>query len=133
MFAPPPDGPRELAFLESVTHPRIGERLRCQLAALAEQGSAEAIVLDVPLLAEGGWRVLCDKIVFVDAPRELRLARALARGWTREDFERREALQESLETKRKLADVVVDSSGHGESVSAQVERFWRTLHAAPPE
>ena len=59
VFAPPPDGPRELAYLESVTHPRIGERLRCQLAALAEQGSAEAIVLDVPLLAEGGWNEHC--------------------------------------------------------------------------
>ncbi len=133
VFAPPPEGPRELAFLEALTHPRIGEQLRRQLETLALQGSTKAIVLDVPLLAEGGWRALCDRIVYVDAPRELRLARALERGWTREDFERREALQESLETKRKLADVVIDSSGRGESVSAQVERFWRTLHDPSPQ
>jgi dephospho-CoA kinase len=127
VFAPPPAGPPELKYLEQLTHPKIGELVREQVTELGQQRRAAAIVLDVPLMFESGWNKFCDRIVFVDVPRELRSARALARGWTREDFERREAAQESLETKRKLADLVVDNSGSPESAQAQIERFWHSL------
>jgi len=132
VFAPPPDGPRELKALEQLTHPKIGALIREQMEKLQAQTTAAAIVLDVPLLIEAGWNKFCDKVVFVDAPRELRLARAAARGWTEADFARREATQESLETKRKLADVVIDNSGSPESAQAQIEHFWQSLGGCPP-
>ena len=127
VFAPPPDGPRELKVLEQLTHPRIEQLVREQVAELARQERAAAIVLDVPLMFESGWNHFCDKIVYVDAPRSVRVARALARGWTEEDFSRREAAQESLETKRALADVVIDNSGSPESAQARIEHFWHSL------
>jgi len=127
VFAPPPGGERELKYLEQLTHPRIGELLRRQLEELGAQPTVAAIVLDVPLLFESGWNKFCDRIVFVDAPLPVRLARAMARGWTREDFTRREAAQESLESKRQLADVIIDNSGSPESAQAQIELFWRSL------
>ncbi|MEX0678148.1 MAG: dephospho-CoA kinase [Pirellulales bacterium] len=127
VFAPPPDGPLEREFLERLTHPRIGEIIRRQIIELAEQGSAAAIVLDLPLLFESGWNKICDKIVFVDAPRRLRESRAKERGWSREEFARRETVQQSPETKRELADVVIDNSGSPESAQAQIERFWPSL------
>ncbi len=49
--------------------------------------------------------------VFVDAPRNVRLARALARGWSESDFAAREGAQESLDLKRGRADVIIDNSG----------------------
>jgi dephospho-CoA kinase len=131
VFSPPPDGPRELKILEQLTHPRIATIIREQMEALREQATATAVVLDVPLLIESGWNKFCDRIMYVDAPRELRVARAAARGWTEEDFARREATQESLETKRKLADVVIDNSGSPESAQAQIEHFWRSLGGCP--
>ena len=71
VFAPPPDGPRELKYLEQLTHPRIGQQIaRAGQASCPQQGTAAAIVLDVPLLFESGWNKFCDKIVFVDAPRD---------------------------------------------------------------
>jgi dephospho-CoA kinase len=127
VFAPPPGGPPELKYLEQLTHPRIGELLRRQLEELGARPATAAIVLDVPLLFESGWNEFCDRIVFVDAPPPARLARAMARGWTREDFTRREAAQESLESKRQLADVIIDNSGSPESAQAQIELFWRSL------
>ncbi len=127
VFGPPPGGPRELKYLEQLMHPRIGELLRRQLEELGAQPTTAAIVLDVPLLFESGWNKFCDKIVFVDAPPPVRLARAMARGWNREDFTRREAAQESLESKRQLADVIIDNSGSPESAQAQIELFWRSL------
>jgi dephospho-CoA kinase len=131
VFAPPPDGPRELKFLEQLTHPEIGRLTLERIERLAREKSSAAIILDVPLLFESGWNKFCEKIVFVDAPPDLRLQRAAARGWTAEDFARREAVQESLETKRRLADVVIDNSGSVESTQAQIEHFWHSLTRSP--
>ena len=69
----------------------------------------------------------CEKTVFVEAPREVRLERALARGWTKEDFAAREGAQESLDQKRKRADVIIDNSGPPERTQAQIEQFWASL------
>jgi dephospho-CoA kinase len=84
-------------------------------------------VLDAPLLLEAGWDELCEKIVFVEAPREARLARARARGWGEEDFAAREGAQESLHRKRARADAIIDNSGSPERTQAQVEQFWASL------
>ena len=61
------------------------------------------------------------------SPREVRLARALARGWTEEDFAAREGVQDSLDRKRPRADVIIDNSGSAERTQAQVEQFWASL------
>lgn len=130
VFAPPPDGPRELKYLEQLTHPKIGELVREQVLSLSSCDDVSAIVLDVPLLLEAGWDKLCDKVVYIDAPREVRLARARARGWTDEEFDRREALQQALDVKKQRADWVFDNSQQGETLASQVDRFWQTCLAA---
>ncbi|HID76486.1 MAG TPA: dephospho-CoA kinase [Planctomycetaceae bacterium] len=126
VFAAPPDGPRERRYLEQITHPEIGRILHRQAGEMASLGVAVA-VLDAPLLIEAGWDHCCDTLVFVDAPRELRLTRARKRGWSEEEFAAREEAQESLDVKRKRAHLILDNSGSVEQVRAQVERFWRTL------
>ena len=124
--------PGELKHLEELTHPKIGQQVRQEITELAAKRAAAAIVLDVPLLFESGWNNFCDFVVFVEVPRDVRVERATGRGWTEDDFARREAAQESLETKRKLADVVIDNSGSPESAQAQVERFWHSLVGSSP-
>ncbi len=126
VFAGSPEGPPERRYLEQLTHPDIGRRLERQAEAMAAAGTPAA-VLDAPLLLEAGWEAFCDRLVLVDAPRETRLERALARGWTKEDFLAREGAQESLDHKRSRADVIIDNSGPAERTQAQVERFWRSL------
>jgi dephospho-CoA kinase len=84
-------------------------------------------VLDAALILEAGWDKLCDCLAFVDVPHELRLARALQRGWTEGDFAAREAAQESLDSKRARADVIIDNSGPAEHTQAQVQRLWQVL------
>jgi dephospho-CoA kinase len=83
--------------------------------------------LDAPLLMEVGWNEKCETTVFVEAPPEVRLRRAMARDWTREDFAAREAAQESLDRKRAHADVIIDNSGPLERTAAQVEHFWSSF------
>ena len=122
-----PPVPGELAYLEQLTHPRIAAQLAQQVQAAVESG-APAVVVDAAVMIKAGWDALCDTLVFVDTPREVRLARARERGWSEEEFTRREAAQENLVVKRARADVIIDNAGLPEATSAQVERFWQTLH-----
>src|SRR3954470_21331181 len=70
-------------FLEQLTHPRIEAALKQELeAARTSPDPPPVIAIDAALLFEAGWDKLCDKILFVDAPRDLRLERAVSRGWS---------------------------------------------------
>jgi dephospho-CoA kinase len=131
VFAPPPEGPLQRAFLEQVTHPRIRRKVRRQVDMLTRQGTCPAVVLDVPLLLEAGWDDFCNRIVFVETALELRQQRALQRGWSEADFAAREAAQESLHEKRICADWVIDNSGSPDTTFAQVQNIWRSLHQEP--
>jgi dephospho-CoA kinase len=126
VFAPPPDGPRELAELERITHPEIRKRLTAQAEQLSNQGVKVAI-LDAPVMLKSGWNSFCTAIAFVDCPEKERRARAMARGWTAEEFERREAAQEPIEVKRPHANFVLDNSGDVSYIRSQVERCWQSL------
>jgi dephospho-CoA kinase len=126
VFADGPEGERERKYLEQLTHPEIARLLQRQADAQAAEGTALA-VLDAALLLESGWDRWCERIVFVEAPWEARLARATARGWNKEDFAAREGGQESLDRKRARADVIIDNSGSPQRTQAQVEQFWASL------
>jgi dephospho-CoA kinase len=124
VFAPPPDGPRERQYLEQLTHPEIRKILEQKLAACVGKPAA---VLDAALLLEAGWDKLCDKIVFVETPQEIREGRAKQRGWSAEEFVAREAAQMPLEAKRARANAVIDNSGTPDETRAQVNTLWKQI------
>jgi len=126
VFAPSPDGARELELLERITHPKIREWLIAEAERMAADG-VPAAILDAPVMLKSSWDKICSAVVFVDAPEEARRERALSRGWTIDEFTAREASQESLEVKRRRSDFVIDNSGAAEYTQAQIERLWRTL------
>jgi len=132
VFASTPQGREDLRYLESLTHPRIRQFLDERLDGLFRGGDVSGVVIDAPLLVEAGWNEFCDTIVFVDAPRPVRLTRALGRGWSEQDFTAREGRQESCEVKRRLADVVIDNAGSEESTRAQSQRAWQILSRPMP-
>jgi dephospho-CoA kinase len=125
VFAPTCEGKVEREYLEQLTHPRITRLIRGQVKSLP--ADTPLAVLDAALILEAGWVKLCNRLVFVEAPPEVRLARAMARGWTREEFAAREAAQESLDFKRNRADVIIDNSGSPEDTEAQIARLWQSL------
>ncbi len=99
----------ERAWLESIIHPRV-ESVRNSL--FKAHPRARAHVIDAPLLLEAGLGPVCDAILFVDAPADARLARVVAnRGWSRGEWERREAAQMPLDLKRKFSHHVVCNDG----------------------
>ncbi|MDA1050525.1 MAG: dephospho-CoA kinase [Planctomycetota bacterium] len=127
VFAPPPGGSEELAFLEQLTHPRIGARLQQLFEQMRHSRDSKAVILDAPVMLKSGWDKFCDHILFIEVPRNLRLQRARERGWSAAHFAARESAQESLETKRAAADHVIDNSTTVDSTRQQVKSFWDSL------
>ena len=120
---------RERKFLDELTHPQIAARAREAISHFATRGDVDVVVLDAALLIEAGWQEYCDRILFVDVPREVRLQRAKARGWSEEEFDAREASQMPLNEKRSYADTVIDNSGSPQETTKQIEAAWRLLMA----
>jgi len=119
--------PQEVGELQAITHPAIVRELREQVASVCRSRGAPAIVIDAPLLLEAGLDDLCDVLIFVDSPREARLARAAARGWDPDELERRESHQQLLETKRRRAQFVLDTRAPVETTFLQVQQLWQKV------
>ncbi len=107
--------PSALTELESRIHPIVRAQIVARLAAERANGTPR-IVLDVPLLAEHaaqtGFLAECQLIVFVEAPAQLRQARAREhRNWTQGELAAREAQQLAVEAKRALAHYVIPNTG----------------------
>ena len=111
--------------LEDITHPPVRERIREAMANAGETGVS--LVLDVPLLLEGGLIDACDLCVFVGSTVETRRARAAERGWDAGELERREATQAPLDDKRERCSVTVQNDGDVESTRAQVAEVLASL------
>ena len=119
--------PAQVARLNAITHPRVRARMAALEAEAAARGAAW-VVQDIPLLFEGGLEKGMDAVLVVDAPLELRLERALARGGlTREDILARDARQLSSAEKRSRATAVLDNSGPLEALERQVDAALRKL------
>lgn len=114
----------EKRYLESVTHPRIAGRLQEEIARQHAAGN-NVLILDAALLFEAGWDKQCDVIVFVSAPRDIRLARARLRGWSERDFLARESTQLPLDEKRSRSGYIIDNSGQADQTRHQVGEWWR--------
>jgi dephospho-CoA kinase len=128
VFSPAGDADRQ--FLNQLTHPRIALLLRQELDRL-KQADWPVAILDAALLLEAGWDKLCDHVVFVQVPRNLRLERARLRGWNEQELARRETSQLPIEEKRRRATLLLDNSGSLEDLDAQVEQLWQQVVTKP--
>lgn len=126
VFAGSPESEKELDFLKSLTHPLIGREIERRVRQWEVFGTA-ILVLDIPLLLEAKWDAHVDKVLFVDAPREVRLRRAMQRGWTEAEFTAREATQWPLDRKRARADFIVQNDDFLDSTLDQIRNIWHNL------
>lgn len=112
--------------LEEILHPRIRRTVeRAILKVCRRPEEVPLIVLDAPTLYEAGWDDLCDHVVYVDAPREVRLERiGAARGWDDEALGARERAQMDLGEKRRRADLCLTNDGDRDALEAAIDEFW---------
>ncbi len=94
--------------LQGLIHPLVHEMRARQIEQMP---SAPAFIIDAPLLFEAGVDRECDAVIFVDAPRAVRLQRAIQnRGWDEREFDRREEAQLDLKTKRAKSDFEIPNT-----------------------
>jgi len=110
----------KLSSLNKTIHPLVLERAEVLIKQYNRQNQVKAIVLDMPLLAEVGWARRCNKLIFVDCKRQLRLDRAKKTGFDENQFKIRENFQISLDNKAGLADNIVDNNSGLLSLVKQV-------------
>jgi dephospho-CoA kinase len=114
--------------LEAIVQPWIGERLRQQIKEAQADLAVRFVVLDAAVMLEAGWGDVCDLLVYVDAPPEVRLARVAAqRRWSIDELSAREKAQMPLKEKAARADVVIDNGGPPEALEPQVDRLLERL------
>lgn len=120
--------PAQRRRLEALMHPRIAVRRQELMARYLADPAVRAIVWDSPLLFEAGLADQCDRVIFVEAPREIRLARVLRdRGWTGEDLERFEKSQQPLDFKRERADYLVVNNSSREDLRREVSGVFSRI------
>ena len=109
---PTPEG---CAALNTITHPRVAERLKELSAEAFAQG--KHVVIDAPLLFESGIDAMCDETVAVLAPAEMRMERIMVRdGLTAEQAETRINAQ-------KPDEFYSGRAGHTVENSAGLDKF----------
>jgi dephospho-CoA kinase len=117
----------ERAWLESVVFPVIGELAKTEVQKAEDDPAIRFVVLDAAVLLEAGWKPMCDKIAYIDAPRELRLQRLANRSkWTTADLAAREAAQWPAERKKQHADVVVVNDGSPEQLQERMDHILKS-------
>lgn len=118
------DSPQAIArrrMLEAITHGPIRAQIHQRLERSLREGMVPAIVLDIPLLLESRWDRFCDAVWFIDSQKDLRLQRALERGWTEDHFRAREASQWPLASKRAKSTCVIPNNGTLQELAACVQ------------
>jgi dephospho-CoA kinase len=120
--------PEELKALEEMVHPWIKRRIAEEAEKARNDPAVRLIVLDAAVMLEAGWNDVCDRLVYVDAPREVRLQRlAGQRGWTADEVAAREQAQLPLTAKASRADHAIDNSASLAHLGRQVDdllRLW---------
>ena len=113
----------KLIELNSLTHPRIKENIIDEIEVLKLRNK-EVIVIDAPLLIEGGYLEMVDKLLVITCNNEIQISRILKRdNCTREEALGRINSQISQEEKVKYADYIIDNSGSIESLGQKVNEF----------
>ncbi|WP_426169399.1 dephospho-CoA kinase [Pseudoduganella sp. R-31] len=120
---------RELVFreppakrrLEAILHPMIRD---ATLAATAD-ASGDYVMLAIPLLVESGaWKQRVDRVLVIDCPEEVQVARVMARNGLAEDQVRAiMATQVPRAVRLAAADDVIDNGGRIEALTPQVDRL----------
>jgi len=118
----------KLRKLEEITHKALYEELESLYRSLPEDS---VVIVEASLLIEKGTYRNYDKTIVVYAPHEICKERALKKGFSEEDFERRWRNQMDIEEKVKYADYVIDNSGDLERTREQVIKIFERIKEDP--
>lgn len=119
----------ELEWMNSMAHPIIRRemfRQIDQLRAAETPGENTVIILDIPLLFEGGWEKHADETWLVYTSEENQIKRLKERnGIDEKEARRRISAQMPLAEKMKLADFLIPNNETQDVLREKVHTLWQ--------
>lgn len=107
----------EKQWLNNLLHPMI----RTRMLALIASSTSGYCILSVPLLIENNMTAMCKRVIVVDCPESMQLARAMARdGSSKQTITSIMASQANRETRLAAADDVLNNTGSLDDLHKQV-------------
>jgi dephospho-CoA kinase len=121
-----------LRALNGIVHPAVRAEMRRQVNE--HRDTDRVVVMDVPLMVEGGRRRYNTAgVVVVDVPVDVAVDRLVRfRAFAEADARARIGRQVSREERLAAADRVIDNSGDRETLAAQIEELWAWILTLPP-
>lgn len=120
--------PKRQKKLNAMLHPAVRTKVSEWVRSWSKKSFVPAlVVVEVPLLFEGGYYRWFDGILCVSAPKVIRQKRLLKRGWNLAEIQRREKLQWSQFRKNKMANWVVFNEGTHKNLRYTVYRWLECL------
>ncbi|MEM9061939.1 MAG: dephospho-CoA kinase [Pseudomonadota bacterium] len=119
-----------LKQIEALIHPLVGED-RARFIETAQREGQNLVLVDIPLLFEGGGERNVDQVVVVTAPADVQRARVLERpGMTEAAFDAILAKQVPDAIKREKADHLIDTSQGMEHARQRVREIITKIRGA---
>ena len=117
--------PQAKTQLESILHPRIRQRILDRVASATD---TPYVVADIPLLVESNYPQYFDRVVVVDCPEELQIARVQAR----DEMPKAQILsimasQATRQDRNAAATDIIDNSGDLDSLKMQIEKLHESF------
>ena len=98
--------PEHASKINAIIHPAVLKDFK----RWAEKQETKVVCLESAILFESGFNEYVDKVLFVDAPEEVRLQRAMLRDTATEEQIRARMKMQQPELHRQQADFVIDNS-----------------------
>ncbi|MEW5706137.1 MAG: dephospho-CoA kinase [Actinomycetota bacterium] len=119
------NAPEKLASLNKIVHPHVIAQIDRELENIERQyGNGQVVVVDVPLLIEVGLHKRCDLVVVVTADEDIRFARLLKQGLSKEDAKARMKAQKDKEKLEEEADIVIKNNTTLNALREKAEEVW---------
>jgi len=111
--------------INDIVHPAVKD----DFCKWTEQQKANVVAIESAILYESGFDSMVDKILFVDAPKELRIQRVIQRdGSTRQQVEARINMQRAEEQRQK-ADYLIENEGaRQESLLTALQEILKNIN-----
>ena len=112
--------PEHASKVNAIIHPTVLEDFRLW----ANRQPESIVALESAILYESGFNEYVDYVLFVDAPEEIRLKRAMQRDTAPEEKIRARMQMQHPELHRKQADIIIDNSTEDDTkLLVQLEKW----------
>lgn len=110
----------KLNLLNEITHKHIVKKIKDEI-----ENSDGFIVLDAPLLYEASCDKMCDTVLFIDSPIDLRIKRIMKRDALSFDDAKTRLESRDLDKIKKLSPFIIENNGNEDEFYESLYEFLR--------